>query len=486
MNRIVNNIKKKYVSLQLPVRASLWFFICSVLQKSISVITTPIFTRLMSTAEYGQYNVFNSWLNIITVFVSLHMYNAVYTQGLIKFDKERNVFSSSIQGLTLVLSVAWTFFYVISRDFWNNITGLTTVQMLAMLCMIWATSVFNFWAAEQRVNLSYMKLVTLTLIVSVAKPIIGILFVYNANDKVTARILGLALVELIGYTGLFFAQMKQGKIFYSAKFWKYSLLFCIPLVPHYLSQSVLNGADKIMIQRMVGNSEAGIYALAYSLSQLMLMVNQALIQTVNPWIYQKIKDRKVKEISKVAIPCLAIVGVMNIILICFAPEIVSIFAPATYYNAIWIIPPVALSGYFTFAYSLFVDFEFYYEKRSYIVIATFISAVLNIVLNYIFINIFGYYAAGYTTLVCYMIYTFGHYLFMKKIIRENLDDVELYNPKTLLLMTIGILIVGLMMLFTYKLPVVRYGIILLIALNTFIKRRQIINTVNNILFTRGR
>ena len=480
----LNTLKNKYSNLPQQVKASIWFLICSVLQKGISVITTPIFTRLMNTAEYGQYNTFNSWLGIITVFVSLHMYNAVYTQGLIKFDKERNIFSSSLQGLTLTLTIGWTIIYILGKDLWNYLTGLSTVQMLAMLCMIWATSAFNFWAAEQRVNLTYKKLVFLTIAISIAKPVIGIIFVYISSDKVTARIIGIMLVEVIGYLGLFISQMKRGKAFYSAKFWKYSLLFCIPLVPHYLSQTVLNGADKIMIKNMVGDSESGIYALAYSLSQLMLMVNQALIQAVNPWIFQKIKDNKTKDIHKVSTPCLAIIGTMNIILICLAPEIVSIFAPEAYYNAIWIIPPVALSGFFVFAYTLFADFEFYHEKKIFITIATTISAILNIILNYIFINIFGYYAAGYTTLVCYILYTCGHYYFMRKIVTQYHDGVDVYHFKTIIMMAVLLLIIGFLMLLTYEHAIVRYSVIAAILIVALIFHKKILSMFKTILKVR--
>ncbi|KLD59853.1 hypothetical protein WP50_15030, partial [Lactiplantibacillus plantarum] len=66
---------------------------------------------------------------------------------------------------------------------------------------------FNFWAGERRVALQYKSLVMVTLLVAIAKPLVGVLLVVYANDKVTARFLGLALVELVGYTGLFFVQM---------------------------------------------------------------------------------------------------------------------------------------------------------------------------------------------------------------------------------------------------------------------------------------
>ena len=207
----MGNILDKYNNLPKQVKASMWFLMCSFLQRGISTLTTPIFTRLLSPAEYGSYNVFNSWLSVVTIFVSLNLYAGVYSQGLVKFDKEREVFSSSLQGLTVTLVSFWTIIYLLFKNFWNNVFSLTSVQMLAMLLMIWTSAIFGFWATEQRVKLNYVKLVIVTLIVSVAKPIIGIVFVIHADDKVTARILGIALVELIGYFGLFVSQMKRGK-----------------------------------------------------------------------------------------------------------------------------------------------------------------------------------------------------------------------------------------------------------------------------------
>lgn len=478
---LINNLMNKYKSFPIQVRASFWFLICSFLQKGISSLTTPIFTRLLSTAEYGRFNVFNSWLGIITIFVSMNLYSGVYNQGLIKFDKERDAFSSSLQGLTLSMISVWTVIYLLFRSFWNAIFSLTTVQMLAMLLMIWSTAVFNFWAAEQRVKLSYGRLVTVTLLISIAKPVVGIVCVVNAEDKVTARILGLALVELIGYMGLFISQMIRGKKFFSAFFWKYALLFNLPLIPHYLSQTVLSSADRIMIDKMVGESEAGIYSLAYSVSMIMTLFNSALSQTIAPWMYQKIKDKKAKDIEPIAYISLAIVAGANLLLIAFAPEVISIFAPKSYYEAIWVIPPVAMSVYFIYLYDLFIRFELYYEKRSFVMTASVIAAVLNIILNYIFINIFGYIAAGYTTLICYIIYSLGHYIFMKRICKTCMNGERIYSPKVLLGITLLFIVSGSMFLFTYSFRILRYLLVGLWIVLAFIKRSVILEKIKAIL-----
>ena len=474
----------KYKRLPLQVKASLWFVVCSFLQKGISVITTPIFTRLLSTAEYGQYGVFNSWLSIVTVFVTLNMYLGMYTRGLVKYSDDKNVFSSSLQGLCLLLVALWTVVYLCFYQQINNLISLTTVQMLAMLLMIWTSSSFSFWAAEQRVNLNYKALVIVTVIASLAKPSLGILLVLRADDKVTARILGLVVVEFAMYSGCFVIQMLRGKKFYSKKYWKEALIFNIPLIPHYLSMSILNGADKIMIERMVGKSEAGIYSLAYSLSQIMKLFNTALSQTIEPWLYKQIKLRNLQGIARVAYPSWVLIAVLNLALIAFAPEAVAVFAPKEYYNAIWIIPPVAMSVYFIFLYAFFAVFEFYFAKTKLVAVATCAGAALNMILNYIFIKMFGYYATGYTTLACYIVYAGMHYVFMKKICVDELQGEVVYKNRTMIVISVVFMIAGFILLFTYKLPVLRYSIIGASLTVVVVYRKRIIEAITKIIALR--
>ncbi len=473
-------IKNKYESLSIQVKAAVWFLICSFLQKGISLITTPIFTRLLSTEEYGKYNVFNSWLGIINIIATMNLSYGVYTQGLIKFNKERNVFSSSLQGLSTCLILFWTIIYSVFHNFWNTLFSLTTVQMLAMLVMIWTTAAFNFWAGEQRVLYKYRSLVIVTIIVSLAKPIVGILFVVLADDKVTARILGLVVVELIGYTGLYIIQMRKGKVFYSAKYWKYALMYNIPLIPHYLSQTVLSNADRIMIRDMVGESEAGIYSLAYSVSLIMTLFNTALMQTISPWLYQKIKDKRIQDISSMAYVTLIIIAVVNTLLILCAPEVIAIFAPKSYYEAIWVIPPVAMSVYFMYCYDLFAKFAFYYEKTKTIMTASVIGAILNVILNYICIGKYGYVAAGYTTLVCYVIYSVCHYVFMNYVCKKYAKTQIPYKLSILLLITGIFLVSGFALLLTYNHPVIRYNLIGIFFIIALVFRKKIIKSFKTI------
>ena len=77
------------------------------------MISTPIFTRLLTPAQYGEYNVFQSWMGIITVIVTLNLFYGVFLQGMVKFEHEQKVYASSMQGLTLTLCTFWTVIYFI-------------------------------------------------------------------------------------------------------------------------------------------------------------------------------------------------------------------------------------------------------------------------------------------------------------------------------------------------------------------------------------
>ena len=474
----------KYHSLPIQLKASLWFLLCSFLQKGISTITTPIFTRILTADEFGEFGAFNSWYNIILIIVSMNLASGVYTTAMVKFSDDRKILASSYQGLNLILCIGWLIIYLLFTKFWNGLLHLTTVQMLGMFVMIWSSSAFSLWSVEQRVIYSYKKLVAIIMAVSFANPILGIFLVTHAEDKVTARILGIAVVELLFYSVVSINQFIKGKTFFSKRYWLYALHFNLPLIPHALSQTSLSSSDRIMIKDMIGESQSGYYNLAYSISSIMLIFNMALSQTLAPWTYQKLKDDKVEEINGTAVFSIGVIGFMNLLLIIFAPELLSIFAPKDYSEAIYVIPPVAMSVFFMYLYDWFARFEYYYEKTYYILIASLTGAVMNLLLNYFCIRRFGYIAAGYTTLICYIVYSFMHFFFMNKIKKNNLPGRKVYNMKSILIISIVFLLGGFGLLFTYGYPLLRYCCLLLMIIVTAAKWRFIFTKVKEIISIR--
>lgn len=487
MVKTISKYIEKYKNMSAAAKASLWFVFCGFLQKGISVITTPIFTRLFTTAEYGQYNTFNSWMNIIGVIITLRLGYSAYMQGLFKFEEDQKRYTSSLLGLTICLIGAFTLLYSLFSSQLSAFLELSPIMIVCLSVLLLMATSFEFWSAKHRVEFEYRKIVALTVTMSILNPVLGIVAVSAfPRDRVTARIVETTIVELCCYGPLLVKQFMSGKCFYDRKYWKYALTFSIPLIPHYLSQTILNQSDRIMINKICGASEAGIYSLAYNVATILVLVNTSLDNSYAPWLYKHIKENKLEKSQQVSTLMVAIVAVLNLILILFAPEAVLFFGSAKYYEAIWVILPVAVGVYFMFLYTMFVKVEIYYGKTKYMMLASSVGAVLNLILNAIFIPIIGYMAAAYTTLACYIVYCLMHLRFVLKISKENLPDIQLYDFKNIIICTILFCTVAFMLMLTYSHAVIRYGVVAIGVVLCVIFRNKLSPLVKQILSLKKR
>ena len=453
------------------IKASMAYMFCTLLQKGISTLTTPIFTRLLTTEQYGYYSIFHSWLAVIKIFSTLLLAETAYTQALVKFPDQKHPMTSAVAGLgtmtTLIVSVC----YFLFREQFNALTGADTFLITCILITAWEELIFDLWAIQQRVSYWYKPLLIITVFTTICKPALGICAVLATDVwKAQARIIASVAVDVLAYSGFFLLFIKRGKSLFNKRHWRYFLSFSIPLIPHYLTRIILNQSDRLMIQTMVGYSEAGIYALAHSLAWLLTLISHGLLNTVNPWVFQKLKARDFAPIAHTTLMTSALVACAGLGLTVIAPEIVSIFAPPAYHAAIWIIPPLVASVFFQFIYSIFIDFEYYYETKNYLLAASIPGGLLNIVLNYLFIPRFGYLAAGYTTLACYSFMAVTHYYCVRIIMKKKENDLKVYALKPLLLLVVAFLLASAVCMLTYPVPLLRYALLTGSAAILFLKR----------------
>lgn len=479
---MLRKLKTYYQNLQAPVKASLWFLVCGFLQKGISMLTTPVFTRVMTDAEYGRFSVYNSWLGIVQIIVSLNLAAGVYTRGLVKNEEDQDRFSSSMLGLSTTCVLVWSVVYALFHDMINRWLGLTTVLMAAMLIEIWAHAAYQFWSNRERVNYRYKKLVVLTLAYVTLRPLLGVIFVLraDAHHQVEARVLTTVLVNVVLFSALHISISRKGKQFFNKKYWIYALKFNLPLLPHYLSQIVLNQSDKLMINSICGPEDTAYYSVAYTIAMVLQILNTSVSATMNPWIYKSIKNGESNKIGKVSYYVLSLIAFLNLAVVLAAPELLGIMAPKSYRAAVWVIPPVTVSVYFMFLYNLFATFEYYYEKTHYVAAATVAGAVLNVALNAVFIPVFGFVAAGYTTLACYILYAFAHYYFMRKVNREYMDGAVIYDVRIILALGLGLLVCSLLMMLFYEMPLFRYGMLSVFAAVALWKRKTLIALIRTL------
>ena len=235
-----------------------------------------------------------------------------------------------------------------------------------------------------------------------------------------------------------------------------------------------------MINDRCGPSKAGIYSLAYSLSSLLLIVNDAIFKSLTPLTYKVIKEGKgINKLKESVTGLTLLIAILNFILILFAPEAVKIFAPSEYYEAIYIIPSVSASVYLTYLFNLFANIEYYYSETKFVTFASTISAIVNILLNFIFIKKYGYIAAGYTTLVSYVLYALGHYIFMNKVLKKHKIKEKYYNDKAIIGISILFIIATIIIIPLYNYLVLRYLLIIILFISILFNREKIVKYLKN-------
>ena len=131
--------------------------------------------------------------------------------------------------------------------------------------------------------------------------------------------------------------------------------------------------------------------------------------------------------------------------------------------------------FFFFMYNVFANVEFYFEERRFVLIGSVMAAVLNLLLNWIFIPVFGYYAAGYTTLICYIIYGLSHLGFSRLVIKKHLNDEQVFDGKFIIFMSAIVVATTVGLNYLYSFNALRYSILSIILVVIFIKRQAALN-----------
>jgi O-antigen/teichoic acid export membrane protein len=472
---------EKYKSIPLPAKASLWYTICLIIQKGISVLTVPIFTRLLSTADYGVVNVFFSWQGILENFTTLSLSCGVFNNGMAKYPTDRDRFTSSLLGLTSVLTLIWYTGYLLFSQQIEGMVGLSFQLITLMFIQLLFRPAFSLWTARKRYDFQYRQILVATLLVAVMEPVGCILAVYYSNlNPAFARIVASTFILSLIYGIIYIMCVKDGKRLFDWKFWKYGLLFNVPLIPHYLSGTVLNNSDRILIERYCGEDKAGLYSVAYSAAMLLTLFSSAVNSSFSPWLYQKIYDGNIKEVRKTSVVIVSMMAAISFIWILMAPEVLAILAPVEYSEAKYIIPVVAVGAFYWFLYSLFANIQFYYEKTKYITILSICGAALNVILNIVLIPIFGYMAAGYTTLVSYMMYAGLHMLLSRTIANKN-GISGIFNYKCIFAISLLLTLIMFAVMTLYENFIFRYLIIVVVLVILIILRDKIMKFLKTLL-----
>lgn len=462
LKKIINKIKAS-----VGTKAAIVYTIANIFSRGLAIITMPIFTRLMSTNQIGIVNLYNSWFSIISSIATLSLTSGGFPVAMKEFENNRKKYISSILCLTSLIAIVFSIIYFCNMDFWNNLTGLPTSMMILILIGLLFAPATDFWLAYERYEYRYktsaLVVMTSALIASVSSSVIVILMSQKgyenlAEYRLIANYIVIYIVAIILWITIFI----KGKCYFNLKYWKFSLSISIPLVGYSIASQILGVSDRMMISKMIDNSAVGIYSTVYSISSLFTMVWTAINASFVPYLYQNIEKNN-KEIKKVLSSILLGYSIVSILFVLLSPEIIKIFATSEYYEAIYIMPPIAIGVFMTSVSNVYSNILLYLKKSKYIMFSATLAAIINIILNYWLIPIYGYMVAAYTTMFSYLVMLIMLIICSNKLYRKLKNDSlnSIYDNHKIIIITIFNTIFLLFEIVLYRYNFFRYIVIIL-------------------------
>lgn len=435
------------------LKSGVWYTISNFFLNGIAFITTPVFARLLSKTEYGEYSNYTSWLSIIAVLVTLELAGCV-ARARYDYEEDFDKFLSSITFCGTIIALACYLIVLIFHGFFEQIFSMELKYIHLMFFNVLVSPALRILQNKHRILQKYKSFVVVAIGSTVVSTGVSLLCVLYMEDKLFARLYGMTIPLLVVYLGAYIIIVAKGRTFFNADYWKYAIAFCVPLVPHLLSNVILGSSDRIMIKNMCGAEDAAVYSLAYSCGMIISVLFNALNQAYEPWLFDRLNVKDYESVKKISRYYLVFFVFIIEGAILLSPEIMLIMGGKAYAEAIYVIPPVMVGYGCKFVYTFYINSERFEKKTAYISLGTIISAVFNVVLNLIFIPIFGYMAAAYTTLAGFLMLVFMHYIMSKK-----MNIAGAYDNRFMFIMVFLMIVSGIACQFLYSVIVVRYIVI---------------------------
>lgn len=470
MKTLINKI----INLPQAVKASFAFLVASVLSSGISYLVTPVYTRLLSPEQYGQTAIFLTWLQIFGIIAMFCLSSGVFNNGMVDYPEKRDEYSFSMLILSNIITLCFSGILLCLYPIFAAYINLELPYIILMCFVFFFQPAYNFWNCRQRYEMKYKTTVLWSVLSSIFSPLVAIILLLTASEseRLFARIFGAEVTLIAFYIGFYIYLGIKSKFKVNTSFWKQAFLFNIPLIPHYLSAYLLTSADRIMISNIIGDAQTAYYTVAHTVSGVIIIVWNAINASLIPYTYEKCKVKDYKSISNVTLPILSLFAVICVMVIMLAPEVVFIMATEEYKEAIYVIPPLIGGVFLQVHYFIYGNIIYYYKKPVYLMLSSVPATILNIVLNYIFISKFGYLAAGYTTIICYLVQAIINYLAMKRVVKE-----KVYNMKFIGALTLLVLVIALVSNLIYDYILVRYFILALMLVLCIVFRKKIVSVV---------
>ncbi len=463
---------------RLAFRSGSSYMLSNILISATSLLTAPIFTRLLSTSDYGIASNFAAWLNIGLVIIGLGLPYSI-GNAKIDFPYELDRYLASIQTLGSVMAVSVLLFLIPFRD---KVAAFMEIDSILVLVIFTYMLVYPsvIYAQEKfKFSLQYKQNIFISILNtfgSIAFCLVFIIYFFKEH-RYYGRIIGLILPMFLIGIYFYWKIIKDGWFYDIKKYWKFALKIGLPMIPHSLAMVVLTQIDRIMIVKICGNADAGLYSFGFAYAVLLVLLSNAILQAYQPWLYMKYKENDLLSIKDSNNLIATAMCIVTFVIVVVAPEAITILGAPSFWEAKWVVMPVAIGSLFQYIYNTYTGLELYHKKTLIIAIGTILVAIVNYSLNLFLIPVLGYTGAAYATGISYFALAFFH-LFACRIITKK----RIYDDNFIWAIAIVTSVISFLFTYLYDFILIRYSLLILILAVIYLMQRRKIRSVINLIF----
>ena len=379
------------------------------IKAGIPFLILPILTNYLEPEDYGIVSLFNALERFLMAFITLGI---VDTLSFEYFKLDKKAFQSKFSSSLLVSFSSFTLVLVLSIFLQQEISLLTGIPEkwvvfvpISCICFIFATLVPVILRNQNRpvlfgaysIGMTVVEVsLTLLFVVALAMSWEGRL----QSHLVTAGIFLILALIFFKRQDLITFKVSKAKVFAV-------LAVGLPLVPDAISVFVLELSDRFFLSKMMGLTSTGIYSVGSQISMIIIIFTTAFANAFFPVMYKTLKDgdesqrRKIVKYTYYFLTFL-LLSVFGLSFV-GAPLIFRYLIHESYAEGLNYVFFIGLGYFFLAINVMFKGYILYNKKMRYMAITSITAMILNLVLNYFFINAFGTIGAAYATTTSYFV-----------------------------------------------------------------------------------
>lgn len=341
---------------------SLLFASATFIVQGINAITLPLFTRLLTQADYGILSASNSVQNFSTAIFRLGTQQAVLKQYAEYHEEEKKQYLFSV----ILFSLLWAIILFAVFIFINFLLGIELFENVAFHPYLTVAILTSAFSTSYALFQSYLRILNIArkfIIITVTLVLLNIALSISLITIYDLGALGKLLGGLIPYLLIFIYIGFKTFSKFKLKYWVVAIRFGYPLAISSIIFSVIMIYTVSYLSRQVSLDELGIYHIGRNLGLLIPdFLFQSLILTYQPFIYNKLREKNIHAITQQN--SVIIAGLLLAIFVAglLGKLIILIFTTREYLDALWLMRLFLFSYAFRVIYFFPMIFLFYKNK----------------------------------------------------------------------------------------------------------------------------